>query len=436
METTPATSWDGVYEALTNSDVSMQSVIQGRRQLLDKPELTGLWPERLLHVQTMESICSAPGDTYLGTRRPAFTVLSYKWGLWVVKDGPRLDIDVPWEIPAIDPKRFTTTELVKVIQRLALDTEFVWIDVACIDQFIEKNTMQEILTEPRMFRQASQAFAWIVDFESDFLEKLLNQISAAADTLLDASLEPNDENDLQLIPSVLKDVFEPISTLLNDSPWFRSNWTMREIMLCSQIIILNREGRTIPIHHRNGSPAVIDSITTLCATMLAWLQRAQRQAPALFHDCGRQGVPTERFDVSENITGTTIALINDCLRLVDMNGALFLYSSRPEVLHYYTTQLLTIGVLLVMGLAGDDKHQFGTNCEQSYYHGWGADLKVACTCLKLCACPNRKRAKCMPCVLEISYRVGDTVVNPRTWFNAELAELASRPVHEVDGTGC
>jgi hypothetical protein len=417
MATVSATSWEGVYEALTSTDVSVQTVIQERRGLLYNPELTGVWPERLLHVDTMTSIRRAARQKYLGIRRPPFTVLSYKWGLWVVKDGPRLSItDVQWEIPAIDPKHFTTAELVNVIQRLALDTDFVWIDVACIDQFIEETTMREILSEPRMFRQALQAFAWIVDFESSFLEKMLNQISAAADALLDASLEPDDENDLRLIPPVLEEVFKPISTLLNDSPWFRSNWTMREIMLCTQIIILNREGKTVPVHHKKGSPAVIDSIATLCAIMLAWLQRMQRQTPALFHNCFSQGPPAESLHGGANIPETTIVLIKDCLRLVNMNGAFFLYSSRPKVLHDCTTQLLTTGVLLVNGKAGDDAHSFGVQCHQTY-HSWGADFKIPCFCSRLCGCPIGKETKCMPCVLEISYRVGDTVVDPRTWFN-------------------
>ena len=125
-----------------------------------------------------------------------------------------------------------------------------------------------------MFRKADQAFVWIVDFDPDILEQMLNETHEAAKPLLGASEMPKDETDLEMIPSVLDRVLTTLDTLL-PNPWFQSNYTLREIILCSNVTILNCEAKIVPIHNSKGKPAVINEIAIACSTILAWLRRVQ-----------------------------------------------------------------------------------------------------------------------------------------------------------------
>ena len=420
VSTIPAHLWGDVFEALTASDVSIPSVIQGRQELMKQAALEGEWPERLLHVPSMTSIKRSHFNHYGSVTQPRFTVLSYKWGLWIVKDGSRLEVKgISWETPAIDRKRWTVVQFQQLIKRMAQDTDFVWIDVACINQFLTDSTLREIQKEPQMFRKANQAFVWIVDFDPDVLEQMLNETHEAAESLLDASEIPKDETDLELIPSVLARVLATLDTLLC-SPWFRSNYTLREIVLCNKVIILNREAKIVPIHNNEGKPAVIDEIAIACATMLAWLQRVQR-----------------RKIIPDSIT----SLVVRCLELVRTNGPFFLYSSLPGTLYHYTQKLLTTGLLLIQGKAGEQVHE---ECWDLIGHGWGSCYRIECTCTEICECPPAvsrnfladtpfeitwplgygkdgpgpppRKKTCIPCILNISYKVGDTVIDSHTPF--------------------
>lgn len=79
----------------------------------------------------MTSIERSQGNWYGTDFEPAFNALSYRWGKWTVKDGPRLEIHgVSWGIPAVDQNYLSTNDFQKVFQRMTHDTDYVWIDVA------------------------------------------------------------------------------------------------------------------------------------------------------------------------------------------------------------------------------------------------------------------------------------------------------------------
>ena len=236
-------------------------------------------------------------------------------------------------------------------------------------------------------------------------------------------MTPTDETDLELIPSAVAPVSDSLDLLLS-SPWFRSNYTLREIILCDNVTILNREGNTVPIRTNGQRPAVIDTVATACTIMLAWLQRMQQ----------RTSIPAK-----------SIGLTIQCVKLVQANGPFFLYSSLPDILHHYTQQLLTTGVLLIQGKAGEEVHD---GCWETIGHGWGECYRIACTCAEVCSCPPSvprnfetyekdeatwplgygkhghappvRKKTCIPCILNISYKVGDTAVDSHTPFKEPL----------------
>jgi hypothetical protein len=44
------------------------------------------WPRRLLNVRNMTSYKWQPGNMYGGTSNPSFSILSYTWGRWRIRD--------------------------------------------------------------------------------------------------------------------------------------------------------------------------------------------------------------------------------------------------------------------------------------------------------------------------------------------------------------
>ncbi|KAK8103576.1 uncharacterized protein PG998_010609 [Apiospora kogelbergensis] len=151
------------------------------------PDGIGDWPRRLLHVPSMTSLPWRPGNMYGQFDSPRYNVVSYTWGRF------RLDLarehsnskqglpiqGVEWPIPPIDPEHFTEGELAVVLQRMAeaYSVDFVWIDVACIDQRRgSKEGYLEVGRQAAIFRGARQIFIWWTKFTGDRSRALWNRI--------------------------------------------------------------------------------------------------------------------------------------------------------------------------------------------------------------------------------------------------------------------
>lgn len=112
----------------------------------------GSWPERLLHVEGMTVYQWQPGNRYGSWIEPRYNALCYTWGRYRLPSTPSNIAKcsmkfqgVPWTCFPIDPQYFTVAQLNAVIKRAVAsssdllqypleETDFVWIDQACIDQ--------------------------------------------------------------------------------------------------------------------------------------------------------------------------------------------------------------------------------------------------------------------------------------------------------------
>ena len=371
-----------IYAALAQYNVEVDYIAEDYRSIRSSAVLQ--WPERLLHVKTMTSRQRGDGNTYGGDREPLYNILSYKWGLWVVQSGPSIEIEgVTWEIPAVDPMRWTVTELEQVIQYIAQDVEYVWIDVACVDQQQNQAIMAEIQREPQIFLRASKAFVWLVDFPSGDLEADLNTIAENSRDLPRITIQATDEESISV---ALQQNLKPLKKLLS-SAWFRSHWTLREIIMRREAILLNREGQTIPIHHDGNVPAVLDILVHACASLLAWLKRIRRR------------IESTQLENAGSIGGTRWDsqledFMAQCLELIETSGPFFLYCSVPRSLRDVTEDLLRTGQQIVS--------------REELYTGSHAHYQNACTC------SNLREGKCLPCVMGVSYKIGDTVIDSKT----------------------
>ena len=99
-------------------------------------------------------------------------MLSYTWGRWELQCehepacaalGVR---GVDWGVPAVCPRLFTVDMFAQVLASVAAGArlDFVWLDVACIDQRPGSAEMaREIGRQARIFGRAEQAFIWLLD---------------------------------------------------------------------------------------------------------------------------------------------------------------------------------------------------------------------------------------------------------------------------------
>lgn len=438
-----------IFRTLTSSHISANDVKKDTENLQQNGSLQGVWPERLLHVESMVSYKRQQrldGVFYNGVRKPAFSIVSYKWGLRVKIGGSTLQIkNINWDPPSIDPSYFTVADQTRLLKKLGDHFEFVWLDVACITQLLMEDTLREIIIEPQYFSQASQRYIWWVDFPSDVLKQLLDAVFEAGEAMNKAlertSALDEDELELTAAPAILTQVFDPLTELMS-IPWFSSNWTLREIMLCNNVVILNREGDTVPINVESETPATIQMIAALCVQVLSWLQRiesrlrmaaSRSQQAKILDAAANQDLAALPFSSElrgslNNGTLTIAGIASHYIRMVERHGPFFLFSSSPSTLHYWTKALLETGRMIHQGIAGDRAHRdtcvsYGN--DQPQYHGWGEDFKVDCHCSVICACTGDFRhsnqwecentlpqrigcpgdVMCIPCVLGISIEV-------------------------------
>ena len=166
----------------------------------------GSWPQRLLHVKSMTSYEWSSGNVYGGHVAPRYNAISYTWGRfdvnWMENVGKRVfrkvkSIDIkglPWSdaIPRIHPDHFTTTEFQGVINRACIlspddAVEFVWVDIACIDQRDGPQKKGEIGRQAAIFRGAQMAFVWLTRLKSSKLQRVLECLSSCAGERCDYS---------------------------------------------------------------------------------------------------------------------------------------------------------------------------------------------------------------------------------------------------------
>lgn len=169
--------------------------------------LEGSWPQRLLHVATMTSVEWTPGNIYASRVAPKYNAVSYTWGRYDLqfdKSGKskRLRGVKPIEIrgttwadvmPRIHPDHFSVSEILYVIKQSQEASsgdgvEFLWLDVACIDQRDGPQKSFEIGRQAGIFRGANRVYVWLTKTHAVKLENALQTLADGAGELYIYSL--------------------------------------------------------------------------------------------------------------------------------------------------------------------------------------------------------------------------------------------------------
>lgn len=154
------------------------------------------WPRRLLQLTSpvWTSHEWQPGHIYGGHREPKYNAISYTWGRFrldgvgakskTLRQVKGISIKgCPWNIPPIDPKRFTVQEFKKALERTAaIDgdscNKFLWLDVACIDQETEAGQL-EVGRQADIFKGAQQVSLWLTNFTLEKLEEAFSSLESS-----------------------------------------------------------------------------------------------------------------------------------------------------------------------------------------------------------------------------------------------------------------
>lgn len=172
---------------------SPEAVIYKDYHETDPPHLTvdstfsnsSPWPRRLLHISSLRSFPWRPGNSYNNRIEPDYFAITYTWGRWQINAESHpslapLDFGTTWPIPRVNPATFTPDQFVDFIKRLPVhgvapnkyragrenNIEFVWVDVACIDQREGSREKElEIGRQAAIFRGAYRVFAWLHQYE-------------------------------------------------------------------------------------------------------------------------------------------------------------------------------------------------------------------------------------------------------------------------------
>lgn len=273
----------------------------------------GHWPCRLLHIPTMTSLQRVDGNIYGQAKEPSYGIISYTWGRYEVSEGPRIQIHgIDWNVPSIDEDHFTVADLTRVLQHVGLNFDYVWIDIACIDQKRYKAKMEEIGRQAAIFKRARQGYVWLNTYEAEVIGRSIQRLLRYAWNLA----QKKELSDIR----ITDDIINATSVILQDR-WFSSLWTLQESFLKRMSVLLNKRGE--PIETRG--PWV--GQTTSCCYMLelsvAFAMISKRINRALITEQRNSG---EQLECSEQF-----CKLQDMCTVLDRSGVNFERGSNPNI---------------------------------------------------------------------------------------------------------
>lgn len=156
-------------------------------------------------------------------------------------------------MPRVDPEHFSVTELTAILQVAARPApgypaiEFVWLDVACIDQTPGSPVYySEIGRQATIFRRALDVFVWLTTLSSAHLDTWARELDALLDWRANDRFKQNTAKRLAVdLTSAICGRLDRRGRYVEELgryPWFSSLWTLQEAFLCPGAVFLGRDG--------------------------------------------------------------------------------------------------------------------------------------------------------------------------------------------------
>ncbi|KAL1639154.1 hypothetical protein SLS58_008241 [Diplodia intermedia] len=145
-------------------------------------------------------------NAYNDVEEPTYAVITYTWGRFRALDGsPALPIKgTTWQIPSVKSDCFTVEAFQKVLDFIQgdLNVEWVWLDVACIDQENFQVKMGEVKRQVKIFHRAKKSYAWLHSLSHaelqghlELLDQATNRITPDLGPWTPSDYEPDEDGD-------------------------------------------------------------------------------------------------------------------------------------------------------------------------------------------------------------------------------------------------
>ncbi|ORY12215.1 hypothetical protein BCR34DRAFT_663934 [Clohesyomyces aquaticus] len=232
-----------------------------------------VWPLRLLHIPSMSSM---ERKDYLAMGPPQYAILTYTWGRFRAPAGcPALTVaGTTWKIPPVQEEVISVDAFERVIQHIGSQHEWLWLDIACIDQENESVKMREVARQVNIFHGASEAFAWLHSLDADesakyvsFLERVATYDALGEEHVWTCASEAlRVEQSLGYYQTHLDAIEEALRLLFTD-PWFTSLWALQESNLRPNAVLLSTNGEPILYPQEKGAekkPCRVSLLNSWC----------------------------------------------------------------------------------------------------------------------------------------------------------------------------
>ncbi|KAL1639151.1 hypothetical protein SLS58_008238 [Diplodia intermedia] len=254
----------------------------------------------------MTSIERIGEHTYGVDEKPEYTILTYTWGRWRADWGcPALPVKgTTWKIPPVKESCFTVEAFQRVLEVLRHEADYVWVDVACIDQENNDVKMHEIGRQVGIFKGAKRASVWLHSLSNVELKNLLDNIFQYGPQMCPGSMDNTS------VPTVVETLQRSFEGLFRD-PWFTSLWTLQESVLRRDAVILCRDGRPVP--H-------------------PWIEKHDVTLAILANTCRNIYLDLQKPDLAiTNLFRHVKIAAQDLTSRIEQAGFHFLYTSNPNV---------------------------------------------------------------------------------------------------------
>lgn len=254
-------------------------------------------------------------------KEPEYSTLSYTWGRWRIKNDPKappaLQIkNTPWPVPAVEETHFTPASFQNVVHKIQQNgVDWVWIDVGCIDQ--RRGAEQaaiEIGRQASIFKQAKSTFVWLSRLRSQPLGQAMDDIIEHGGRLYAYNHPTSVVIDLDDTMNKLQGAYDDVFS----DPWFSSLWTLQEVVLRNDAMVLSAEGESVPWKvQRNDQRTYLTMLINQCQNDYRELEIvAAKKAMSPF---------------DRPLSESTVTAIKHVMELILQAGFYYLFSTNPNV---------------------------------------------------------------------------------------------------------
>lgn len=230
----------------------------------------------------MRSVCWKPGNIYNGAREPRYNAISYTWGRFAIRGAEQrpevgsLEVgNIPWAVPRVNPSHFTVADFQNALETASnvpeliferegerpllklKSLEYVWIDVACIDQRRNRDSQLEIGRQAQIFGNATSVYIWLCQTGTETLQDAgwdVRHLSEEACRNIPAWFGSNTGGTVYAAEAEagydamwLDNGLEALQSFCTD-PWFSSLWTLQEAYLRPDACFMSRDGTILQYH--------------------------------------------------------------------------------------------------------------------------------------------------------------------------------------------